>query len=115
MNHKPILSGFRNSRQVPVKSAKADAISKDLMRRGLRSVGPTVIYSFMQASGITNDHVVTCYRFKECAATNLSTDGGEGNLVNANHKVEENIIGNEEAGGVDLELSTAAADRLNIS
>ncbi|URE19631.1 Methyladenine glycosylase [Musa troglodytarum] len=115
VNHKPILSGFRNSRQVPVKSAKADAISKDLMRRGLRSVGPTVIYSFMQASGITNDHLVTCYRFKECAATNLPTDGGEGNLVTANHKVEENIIGSEEAGGVDLELSMVAADRLNIS
>lgn len=66
MNHKPIVSRFRYPRQVPVKTPKADVISKDLVRRGFRSVGPTVIYSFMQVAGITNDHLISCFRFQEC-------------------------------------------------
>uniref|UniRef100_J3MGB5 Uncharacterized protein n=1 Tax=Oryza brachyantha TaxID=4533 RepID=J3MGB5_ORYBR len=66
LNHKPIVNKFRYPRQVPVKSPKADMISKDMVRRGFRGVGPTVIYSFMQAAGLTNDHLVSCFRFKEC-------------------------------------------------
>ncbi|KAM0930460.1 hypothetical protein ACQ4PT_001133 [Festuca glaucescens] len=66
LNHKPIISKFRYPRQVPVKSPKADTISKDMVRRGFRGVGPTVVYSFMQAAGLTNDHIVSCFRFKEC-------------------------------------------------
>ncbi|XP_021277201.1 uncharacterized protein LOC110411392 [Herrania umbratica] len=66
VNHKPIVSRFRYPRQVPVKTPKADVISKDLVRRGFRSVGPTVIYSFMQVAGITNDHLTSCFRFQEC-------------------------------------------------
>lgn len=66
VNHKPIISKFRYPRQVPVKSPKADVISKDLVRRGFRSVGPSVIYSFMQAAGLTNDHLISCFRFQAC-------------------------------------------------
>ncbi|KAM0834063.1 hypothetical protein ACQ4PT_063875 [Festuca glaucescens] len=66
LNHKPIISKFRYPRQVTVKSPKADTISKDMVRRGFRGVGPTVVYSFMQAAGLTNDHLVSCFRFKEC-------------------------------------------------
>lgn len=66
VNHKPIVNNFRHSRQVPVKSPKAEAISKDLVKRGFRSAGPTVIYSFMQAAGLTNDHLISCFRFQQC-------------------------------------------------
>ncbi|KAE8700439.1 26S proteasome non-ATPase regulatory subunit 9-like [Hibiscus syriacus] len=66
VNHKPIVSRFRYPRRVPVKTAKADVISKDLVRRGFRSVGPAIIYSFMQAAGITNDHLTSCFRSQEC-------------------------------------------------
>ena len=66
VNYKPIISRFRYPRQIPVKTPKADVISKDLIRRGFRSVGPTVIYSFMQVAGITNDHLCSCFRFQEC-------------------------------------------------
>lgn len=69
LNHKSVVSRFRYPRQVPVKSPKADIISKDMMRRGFRGVGPTVVYSFMQAAGLTNDHLVSCFRFEECNAT----------------------------------------------
>ncbi|XP_074312732.1 uncharacterized protein LOC141648149 [Silene latifolia] len=66
MNQIPIVNKFRYSRQVPAKTSKADLISKDLVRRGFRGVGPTVVYSFMQAAGLTNDHLTTCFRFREC-------------------------------------------------
>ncbi|KAH9624445.1 hypothetical protein KSS87_003149 [Heliosperma pusillum] len=68
MNQRPQVNKFRYSRQVPVKTSKAETISKDLVRRGFRGVGPTVVYSFMQAAGLTNDHLITCFRFQECMA-----------------------------------------------
>ncbi|KAG2268530.1 hypothetical protein Bca52824_063085 [Brassica carinata] len=48
------------------KTSKAELISKDLVRRGFRSVNPTVIYSFMQAAGLTNDHLIGCFRYQDC-------------------------------------------------
>ncbi|CAH8252477.1 unnamed protein product [Arabidopsis lyrata] len=66
VNNKPTQSQFRYQRQVPVKTSKAEFISKDLVRRGFRSVSPTVIYSFMQAAGLTNDHLIGCFRFQDC-------------------------------------------------
>ncbi|KAE8689016.1 26S proteasome non-ATPase regulatory subunit 9-like [Hibiscus syriacus] len=69
VNHKPTVNRFRYPRQVPVKTPKADVISKDLVRRGFRSVGSTVIYSFMQVAGITNDHLTSCFRFQDCINT----------------------------------------------
>lgn len=74
VNHKPTISQFRYPRQVPDKTSKADVISKDLVKRGFRSVGPTVIYTFMQVAGLTNDHLVSCFRFQECIET---TEKGE--------------------------------------
>ncbi|KAF7138189.1 hypothetical protein RHSIM_Rhsim07G0236300 [Rhododendron simsii] len=66
VNHKPIRNGFRYARQVPVKTPKAEIVSKDLMQRGFRCVGPSVVYSFMQVAGLANDHLVTCFRYLEC-------------------------------------------------
>ena len=66
VNHKPIISQFRYYRQVPARTPKAELISKDLVKRGFRSVSPTVIYSFMQVAGLTNDHLINCFRFQEC-------------------------------------------------
>lgn len=68
VKHKPITNGFRYPRQVPAKTPKAEHISKDLMNRGFRCVGPTVVYSFMQVAGIVNDHLSTCFRYQECNA-----------------------------------------------
>ncbi|XP_031092112.1 uncharacterized protein LOC115996828 isoform X2 [Ipomoea triloba] len=68
VNKKPVVNNFRYPRQVPIKTSKAEMISKDLVRRGFRGVGPTVVYSFMQVAGITNDHLVSCFRFHDCIA-----------------------------------------------
>uniref|UniRef100_A0A1J3ETW3 DNA-3-methyladenine glycosylase 1 n=1 Tax=Noccaea caerulescens TaxID=107243 RepID=A0A1J3ETW3_NOCCA len=66
VNNKPTQNQIRYQRQVPVKTSKAEFISKDLIRRGFRSVSPTVIYSFMQAAGLTNDHLIGCFRYQDC-------------------------------------------------
>ncbi|WVZ55855.1 hypothetical protein U9M48_006461 [Paspalum notatum var. saurae] len=57
---------FRHARQMPTKTPKAEAISKE-MCRGFHCVGPTTIYSFMQVAGILNDHVSCCFRFQACS------------------------------------------------
>jgi DNA-3-methyladenine glycosylase I len=51
--------------QVPATSPESDAFSKDLQRRGFKFVGSTIMYAHMQATGMVNDHVVTCFRHAE--------------------------------------------------
>ncbi|EFJ21172.1 hypothetical protein SELMODRAFT_56390, partial [Selaginella moellendorffii] len=65
VNNKPIVTSFRMSSQVPIKSSRSEVMSKDLIQKGFRGVAPAIIYSFMQASGLTNDHIVHCFRHKE--------------------------------------------------
>lgn len=54
--------------RVPARTPESDALSKDLMRRGFKFVGSTICYAFMQAVGMVNDHVVTCFRYREVSA-----------------------------------------------
>jgi DNA-3-methyladenine glycosylase I len=58
---------WRSLKQVPARTAESDAMSKDLKRRGFRFVGSTICYAFMQAVGMVNDHLVSCYRHRELA------------------------------------------------
>ncbi|XP_043699374.1 uncharacterized protein LOC122650124 [Telopea speciosissima] len=95
VNHKPIVSNFRYPRQVPVKTPKADVISKDLVRRGFRSVGQTVIYSFMQVAGIMNDHLITCFRFQECCIAASAGTEPDVSKVKAEEKKAEDMMGSE--------------------
>jgi DNA-3-methyladenine glycosylase I len=52
----------RGPKDVPARTAESDAMSKDLMRRGFRFVGSTICYAFMQATGMVNDHIQSCFR-----------------------------------------------------
>lgn len=97
VNHKPIVNRFRYPRQVPVKTPKADVISKDLVRRGFRYVGPTVIYSFMQAAGITNDHLSNCYRFEECITASMGNEHDTGKAKVEGKSEDSEISGLERA------------------
>ena len=65
---KPIRNNIKLHEKVPATSAESDAISKDLKKRGFRFVGSTIIYAHMQATGLVNDHLTTCFRYKECKA-----------------------------------------------
>ncbi|XVF48412.1 hypothetical protein PTKIN_Ptkin03bG0188100 [Pterospermum kingtungense] len=107
VNQKPIVSRFRFPRQVPVKTPKADVISKDLVRRGFRSVGPTVVYSFMQVVGITNDHLTGCFRFQECIAAAEAKEEN-GIIDTAEEKKTDNV------NVIESELSIAI-DELSFS
>lgn len=62
-----IQNDFREMREVPATSPVSDAIAKDLKKRGMNFVGSTIMYAHMQATGMVNDHLVTCHRHAECA------------------------------------------------
>jgi len=62
VNGKPVKNNWRSKADVPARTAVSDAFSKDLQARGFTFVGSTICYAFMQATGMVNDHVVTCFR-----------------------------------------------------
>ncbi|KAF7123953.1 hypothetical protein RHSIM_Rhsim12G0187300 [Rhododendron simsii] len=108
VNQNPTVNQFRYPRQVPIKTSKADAISKDLVRRGFRGVGPTVVYSFMQVVGMTNDHLVSCFRFQECidAADASSKDGTLEGTVKEDKQLDSSIELGLDRGIDNLSLSS---------
>jgi DNA-3-methyladenine glycosylase I len=61
----PVVGRFRTLREIPARTPISDALSKDLKRRGFSFVGSTIIYAHMQAIGMVNDHLVTCFRHRE--------------------------------------------------
>jgi DNA-3-methyladenine glycosylase I len=65
---RPKVNRFRSTKQVPAETALSRAISKELAARGFKFVGPTIVYAFMQAVGMVNDHLVRCHRHEACQA-----------------------------------------------
>ena len=63
----PIVGRWGSVREIPAETAESRTMSRELKRRGFRFVGPTVCYAFMQAAGLVNDHVTTCFRYSELA------------------------------------------------
>ncbi len=63
----PKINKFRSTKQVPAETDISRKMSKELVRRGFKFVGPTIVYAFMQAVGMVNDHLVTCHRHAACA------------------------------------------------
>ena len=61
----PIVNRRRTQKEVPATSPESDALSKDLKSRGFKFVGSTIIYAHMQATGLVNDHLVTCFRYAQ--------------------------------------------------
>jgi DNA-3-methyladenine glycosylase I len=62
---RPRTNRWRSLAQVPARTSEAEAMSRDLLKRGFRFVGPTICYAFMQAVGMVNDHLATCFRHAE--------------------------------------------------
>lgn len=65
VDNKPIVGHWEHQDDVPVTTAISHALSKDLQKRGMSFVGSTIIYAYMQAIGMVNDHLVSCFRYKE--------------------------------------------------
>ncbi|HVX98950.1 MAG TPA: DNA-3-methyladenine glycosylase I [Pseudorhodoplanes sp.] len=71
LDGRPRVNEFRTTRQVPAETPLSRAMSKELAARGMKFVGPTIVYAFMQAVGMVNDHLVSCYRHEECKRLGL--------------------------------------------
>ena len=63
----PVVNRFRTHRQIPAETALSRKISKELKTRGFKFCGPTIVYAFMQAVGMVNDHLVVCHRHRQLA------------------------------------------------
>jgi len=66
---KPIVNHWQELKDIPSKTELSDKISKELKSLGFKFVGSTIIYAFLQAAGIVNDHLVSCFRYKELTQT----------------------------------------------
>ncbi len=66
-DRRPIVNRRRTMKDVPTRTPESDALSKDLLARGFKFVGTTIIYAFMQATGMVNDHLITCACHARCA------------------------------------------------
>lgn len=67
VEHKPIVNQIANYKEAPATTAVSDRLSKDLKKRGFKFVGSTVVYAHMQATGMVNDHEISCFRYRELA------------------------------------------------
>ncbi len=65
INENIVVNNFKKLEEIPSKTDHSEVISKDLKKRGFKFVGPTIIYSFMQAIGMVNDHLADCFRYNE--------------------------------------------------
>lgn len=61
----PIVNAFKTLAEVPSKTDLSDIISKDLKKRGMSFIGSTIIYAYLQAIGVVNDHMMNCFRYRE--------------------------------------------------
>ena len=65
VGNQTLQNAWESESEVPAKTPQAEAMSKDLIRRGFKFVGPTICYAFMQAAGMVDDHVVDCFRYHQ--------------------------------------------------
>lgn len=65
VDNKPIINNWKSINEIPVTTKESDAMSKALKKHGFKFVGSTICYAFMQAVGMVNDHIVSCYRYQE--------------------------------------------------
>ena len=65
VDNKPINNGWKQLQEIPANTELSDIISKDLKKRGFKFIGTTIVYAYMQSIGLVNDHLISCYKYKE--------------------------------------------------
>ncbi|MBD3170998.1 DNA-3-methyladenine glycosylase I, partial [Candidatus Bathyarchaeota archaeon] len=65
VDYKPVMNSYSTWKDVPAETALSTEISKDLKNRGFSFIGPTIMYAYMQSVGMVNDHLTSCYRYKQ--------------------------------------------------
>ncbi|MGO9361781.1 MAG: DNA-3-methyladenine glycosylase I [Xanthobacteraceae bacterium] len=83
VGNRPQLNTFETTASVPASTPLSVAVSKELASRGFKFVGPTIVYAFMQATGLVNDHLVTCHRHAACATAKKARNKGSGKSARA--------------------------------
>ena len=73
---RPLLNRWTDSAQVPASSPQSDTMSRELKKRGFRFVGTTICYAFMQATGLVNDHLITCFRYRTASRSHSNSGSG---------------------------------------
>jgi DNA-3-methyladenine glycosylase I len=76
----PKQNAWRTQKRLPAKTPESDALSKDLQKRGFRFVGSTICYALMQATGMVNDHLVSCFRYQELSRQTAAFKRGSANV-----------------------------------
>jgi len=66
VDNKPIINEWKDMSEMPAKTELSDLVSKDIKKRGFKFLGSTIVYSHLQATGLINDHLTNCFRWKEC-------------------------------------------------
>jgi DNA-3-methyladenine glycosylase I len=69
---KPKQNSWKSLRDIPAQTQESETMSKHLLKRGFKFVGPTICYAYMQAVGMVNDHIVSCFRYREISRLNKS-------------------------------------------
>ncbi|MDD4569258.1 MAG: DNA-3-methyladenine glycosylase I [Tepidanaerobacteraceae bacterium] len=70
VDYKPIVNAWKNESDIPAKTKLSEMISKDLKTRGFEFIGPVIIYSHLQATGLVNDHIIDCFRYNQIREIN---------------------------------------------
>lgn len=65
VDDQPVINLWKKEAEIPAKTALSEAVSKDLKKRGFKFLGPIIVYSHLQATGLVNDHIVDCFRYKQ--------------------------------------------------
>ncbi len=89
VNGRPLQNAWKLPALVPARTAQSDALSKDLKARGFGFVGSTIMYAFMQAVGMVNDHTLDCYRWQQLADRDSVSKGSGQPLRQRSHKEED--------------------------
>lgn len=74
VDYKPIINTWKNESEIPAKTKLSEEISKDLKKRGFKFIGPIIVYSHLQATGLVNDHIIDCFRYDQICEMRKKVD-----------------------------------------
>ncbi len=72
VDYRPVVNNWQSEQEIPAQTALSVAVAQDLKKRGFQFLGPVIIYSHLQATGLVNDHIVSCFRYQQIRDLNLS-------------------------------------------
>nr|WP_132248278.1 DNA-3-methyladenine glycosylase I [Marinisporobacter balticus] len=81
VDYKPVINVWKNESEIPAKTKLSKVVSKELKNRGFKFIGPVTIYSYLQATGLVNDHVVDCFRYEQILKSGYDMINAQGRYI----------------------------------